>query len=62
MKTILIQYLITWAKLLVMAPALVIASLVKLSFSIYLLFGAAVLGHAKLFDETYDEIVNSLFL
>ena len=58
MKTFFKQYLLTWAKFLVMTPALVFSTLSGSIISLYTLFAAALLGDVKSFNEIMDDVID----
>jgi hypothetical protein len=62
MKTFLKQYLLTWAKFLVMTPGLAFITLSGFITSLYTLFSAALLGDGKTFNEVMGDVIDRLQL
>ena len=62
MKQNLKQYLLTWAKLLVMTPGLMFITLCSFLTSLYTLFSAALLGDGKTFNEVMGDVIDRLQL
>ena len=62
MKQNLKQYLLTWAKFLVMTPGLAFITLSGLITSLYTLFSAALLGDGKTFNEVMGDVIDRLQL
>ena len=62
MKQNLKQYLLTWAKLLVMTPGLMFITLSSFLTSLYTLFSAALLGDGKTFNEVMGDVIDRLQL
>ena len=62
MKTFLKQYLLTWAKFLVMTPGLVFTNLAGFITSLYALFSAALLGDGKSYDEILNDVIDRMHL
>ena len=62
MKTFFKQYLLTWAKFLVMTPGLVFTTLSGFITSLYTLFSAALLGDGKSFNEIMGDIIDRMRL
>ena len=60
MKTFLKQYLLTWIKFLVVTPGVIIATFLKTFCSVYLLFGAALLGDARSYQEISNDVLDNL--
>ena len=60
MKTFLKQYLLTWAKFLVMTPGLMFTTLSGIITSLYTLFSAAFLGDGKTFNEIMGDVIERM--
>ena len=60
MKTFLKQYLLTWAKFLVMTPGLVFINFSNLITNLYSLFSATLLGDGKSFDDILNDILERM--
>ena len=60
MKTFFKQYLLTWAKFLVMTPGLVFATLNGYISRLYTLFAAALLGDGKSFNEIMGDLIDRI--
>ena len=62
MKQNLKQYLLTWAKFLVMTPGLMFSILSGFILSLYTLFSAALLGDGKTYHEILNDVIERMRL
>ena len=50
----------TWLKFLVVTPGVIIATFLKTFCSVYILFGAALLGDARSYQEISNDMLDNL--